>query len=74
MPRRLRLPGDAGGGWIPAPGCPPRPARPLGRGTGRHRLPARQARAGAPSPAAALPSGRAGRGPGGGMHVPQAAL
>ena len=31
---------------FPAPGCPPRPARPLGRGTGRHCPHHRQARAG----------------------------
>ena len=46
-PRRLRLPGRRRRrADLPAPGCPPRPVRPLRRGTGRHCPPACQARAG----------------------------
>src|SRR5215470_10961856 len=41
---------------IPAPGRPPRPARPLDRGTGRYRPPSRQERAEAPTPVAAASS------------------
>ena len=45
---------------IPAPGRPPRPARPLDRGTGRYCPPSRQERAEAPTPVAAASSWPAG--------------
>jgi hypothetical protein len=55
---------------FPAPGRPPRPACPLGRGTGRYCPPTRWAReASAPLAASSWPAGQSS---GGDMHVPQA--
>src|SRR5690242_12100539 len=70
-PCRLRLPGDAGGGDSQRPAVRPVPPVLWAAGRGGIALPA--AGRGRHRPRLRRPVGRAGQGPGGDMHVPQAA-
>src|SRR2546430_2386218 len=72
-PRRLRLPGDAGGGDIQRPAVRPVPPALWAAGRGGIVLTTRRARGRRRRRSQPLPADRAGQGPGGGMRVRQAA-